>query len=303
MPSALPADERKVVFITGCSSGIGRALALEFAQRPASGWHSREEQENNKRYRVFAGARNLESLRDLHPYIERIKIDVNDEDAVKRAVEDIIREAGKIDILINNAGVNMATGVTVEISLDKVRATFETNYFGLLRVVQAVSPDMIKRKSGTIINIGSIAAYGNFPFSAAYSSSKAAVHSLNDALRSELQPFNVRVLLVAPGAIKSSFGDSAMSGIEYPSKGSPYANAKAILEHRSSVSQQDSPTQASVLAQWIRKESEKSSIWQRHYLTAGRKSFLGWLIYYFPPFLRDTVLFYFFKLNILTRRS
>jgi 1-acylglycerone phosphate reductase len=96
MPSALLPDERKVVFITGCSSGIGRALALEFAQRPSTKWHSHAEQQYNKRYRVFAGARNLESLRDLHPYIERIKIDVNEEEAVKKAVSEIIREAGKI---------------------------------------------------------------------------------------------------------------------------------------------------------------------------------------------------------------
>jgi 1-acylglycerone phosphate reductase len=178
-----------------------------------------------------------------------------------------------------------------------------TQYFGLLRVIQAVSPHMIEKRSGTIINIGSIAAYGNFPFSAAYNSSKAAVHSLNDALRSELKPFNVRVLLVAPGAIKSSFGDSATTNIEYPSASSPYASAKAILQHRSSVSQQDKPTDAGVFARWVRKEAEKSAVWQRHYLTVGRKSTLGWILFYFPPFLRDFVIYYFFKLRTLSRKA
>lgn len=176
-------------------------------------------------------------------------------------------------------------------------------YFGLLRVTQAVSAHMIRRKSGTIINLGSIAAYGNFPFSAAYSSSKAAVHSLNDVLRSELAPFNVRVLLVAPGAIKSSFGENATKGIQFPSKSSPYANAKGILEYRSTISQQDKPTEATVFAKWVRQESEKSPLWQRHYLTAGRKSFLVWLIFYFPPFLRDFVVYYIFKLGELTKKK
>lgn len=96
MTPVLPKDNRQVVFITGCSSGIGRALATEFAERPASRLLSRNDQANTKRYRVFAGARNLENLRDLHPFIERIQIDVNDEEVVKAAVAEIIREAGKI---------------------------------------------------------------------------------------------------------------------------------------------------------------------------------------------------------------
>jgi NAD(P)-dependent dehydrogenase (short-subunit alcohol dehydrogenase family) len=96
MPAVLPPDERKVVFLTGCSSGIGKALALEYAERPGSRMHSRQDQINIKRYRVFAGVRNLESIRDMSPFIERIQIDVNSDESVKAAVDEIVREAGKI---------------------------------------------------------------------------------------------------------------------------------------------------------------------------------------------------------------
>lgn len=96
MPSVLPRDERLVVFITGASSGLGRALAEDYANRPGSRLDSLEDQINKKRYRVFAGVRNLDSVRNLSPFVERVKIDVNDGDSVKTAVDDIIREAGKI---------------------------------------------------------------------------------------------------------------------------------------------------------------------------------------------------------------
>lgn len=96
MPAVLPPDERLVVFLTGCSSGLGRALASEYAERPGSRMHSRMDQINIKRYRVFAGVRNLDSIRDMSPFIERIQIDVNSDESVKAAVDEIIREAGRI---------------------------------------------------------------------------------------------------------------------------------------------------------------------------------------------------------------
>jgi NAD(P)-dependent dehydrogenase (short-subunit alcohol dehydrogenase family) len=98
MPSPVPRDERQIVFITGCSSGLGRALALEYSERPASRLHSKTDQIHTKRYRVFAGVRNLDSIRDLSPHIERIQIDVNSDESVKAAVEEIIRVAGKIGV-------------------------------------------------------------------------------------------------------------------------------------------------------------------------------------------------------------
>lgn len=162
---------------------------------------------------------------------------------------------------------------------------------------------MIAQRSGTIINIGSISAYGNFPFSAAYTNSKAAVHSLSDVLRSELSPFNIRVLLVAPGAIKSSFGDNATKGVQLPSDSSPYAAARAALQRRSTISQEESPTDARVFAKWVRKESERSYWFQRHYLTVGSRSFAGWLMYYMPCWMRDFLVWYVFGLGTIRRHS
>lgn len=170
-------------------------------------------------------------------------------------------------------------------------------FFGLLRVTQAVSKYMIPRQSGTIINIGSIVAYGNFPWSAGYTCSKAAVHSLNDVLRSELSPFNIRVLLIAPGAIKSSFGDNAQKSIQYPDKSSPFNAATQALKYRATVSQQGTPTPAADFAKLVRKETEKGVWRQSHHRTLGKKGFFGWLLYFMPPFLRDFFIWHVFKLG------
>jgi 1-acylglycerone phosphate reductase len=227
------------------------------------------------------------------------------------------------DVLVNNAGLNGASGITAEISIDQVKATFETNvsilvagswshdllilrhsqYFGLLRVTQAVSAHMIPRRSGTIINIGSISAYINLPFTAAYTNSKAAVHSLSDVLRSELSPFNIRVLLVAPGGIKSSFGDNAVKGLQLPSDSSPFVGARQAIKDRVVMSQQSGSTPADVFAKWVRKEAERGTLRQRHYLTAGSKSLLAWIISYLPPFIRDFIIWRLCNLGSIRRRA
>lgn len=137
-------DPRRVVLVTGCSSGIGRALATEFAS-----YNSQQD------FRVFATARNTESLRDLPNSIDRVQLDVTSEESTQAAVKSIIDQVGRIDVLVNNAGVNTAVGPAVEVDLDRYRSTFEANYFGLIRVTQAVTPHMIQRKTGAIINIGS----------------------------------------------------------------------------------------------------------------------------------------------------
>jgi len=160
---------------------------------------------------------------------------------------------------------------------------------------------MIPRRSGTIVNIGSVSAYVNLPFSAAYTNSKAAVHSLSDVLRSELSPFNIRVLLVAPGAIRSSFGDTANKGVQLPTDSSPYAAGKEVIAARASLSQ-NNPTEAKDLAKMVRKESERSPWRQRHYLTAGSKSWLAWFISYLPPFMRDFIIWRLCNLGAIRRK-
>lgn len=162
---------------------------------------------------------------------------------------------------------------------------------------------MIPRKSGTIVNMGSIAAYVNLPFSAAYTNSKAAVHSLNDVLRSELSPFNIRVLLVAPGQIKSSFGDNAAKGVQLPSDSSPFAGAKEAIRARAVLSQHDGSTRAEVFAKTVRKEAERGTLRQRHYLSTGNKSLLAWIVSYLPPFIRDFIIWRLCNLGSIRRRA
>lgn len=137
-------EPRRVVVITGCSSGIGRALAIEFAKH-----------NNEQDFRVFATARNPDSLRTLPATIDRVPLDVTNEESTSAAIKSIIDQVGRIDVLVNNAGVNTGVGPAVEVDLDRYRSTFEANYFGLIRVTQKVVPYMIQRRQGRVINIGS----------------------------------------------------------------------------------------------------------------------------------------------------
>lgn len=178
-------------------------------------------------------------------------------------------------------------------------------YFGLLRVTQAVAKDMTKRRSGTIVNIGSTVGLAALPFSSAYSSSKAAVHALSDVLRIELAPLGVRVLCVAPGRIKSGMGHASLDGITRPSPSSPFHSAIPAMEHRAMYSQTGSVTPAEDLARAIRKQTEcsSSSLWARHYLLYGKGSTVVWLLYFLPPFLRDGLLSLVFKVGLIGRST
>ncbi|PWN49257.1 NAD(P)-binding protein, partial [Violaceomyces palustris] len=276
-------DQRKVVLITGCSSGIGRALAIEFdslnhlPNSPDKFW-------------VFATARNLQSLTQLPSGIERVQLDVNDQASVKSAVHLVTSQtSGRIDILINNAGTNLAVGPVIETDLSRMRSTFEPNFFGLISVTQAVAPFMIKSgRGGKIVNIGSTAAYAALPYGATYSASKAAVHALSDALRLELAGFGIRVIVVAPGAIRSSIGDAGSSNVSVSSD-SFYKDVEDMIFKRANYSQtgKPEPTPTDIFARDVRKELVKKC--PRAYITSGSRSFGAWLGYYMPIWLKDWI--------------
>jgi short-subunit dehydrogenase len=178
-------DTARVVLVTGCSTGIGRALANELQTR---------------KHRVFATARNLASLSDLTAAgIATLALDVNDPASVAAAVGQVIERAGRIDVLINNAGVN-TIGPLMELSLDALRAVMETNIVGLAAVTQGVFPHMADRRRGLVINVGSVVGLLPTPFAAAYCASKAAVHMLSEVLRMELAPLGIDVVVVQPVA-------------------------------------------------------------------------------------------------------
>jgi NAD(P)-dependent dehydrogenase (short-subunit alcohol dehydrogenase family) len=208
---------QQTVLITGATEGLGRAAALLLAE---------------KDYRVFAAGRSAEKRAELDRLadsrklpLESLELDVCDGNSVSRAVQHVLQKSGNIDVLINNAGVGLMA-VTEELKLDDLRRVFETNIFGLLRMTQAVLPHMRARKSGRILMLSSVAGILTPPTYGAYSSSKHAVEALSNALRLELYPFNIEVILIEPGYIMTNFQQTAKDLAESYIEGStssPYA--------------------------------------------------------------------------------
>ncbi|WP_017938782.1 SDR family oxidoreductase [Zestomonas thermotolerans] len=181
------------VLITGCSSGIGRALAEAFQ---ATG------------YRVWATARKAADVAALEAAgFVGVQLDVTDGAAVAALGERLARETEGLDVLVNNAGYG-AMGPLLDGGSEALRRQFETNLFAVLEVTRALFP-ALRRRRGLVVNIGSVSGVLVTPFAGAYCASKAAVHALSDALRLELAPFGIRVMEVQPGAIASHFGSHA----------------------------------------------------------------------------------------------
>jgi len=179
-----------VVLITGCSSGIGRAAALHLAERGCT---------------VIATARRVDDLADLAAAgCRTLPLDVTDESSMRAAVDAIEASHGRIDVLVNNAGYSQS-GAVESVPLAKTRAQFETNVFGPLRLTQLVLPGMRRRRAGRVVNISSMGGRLVFPGGGVYHASKYAVEALSDALRFELRPFGIAVVLIEPGLIKTSF--------------------------------------------------------------------------------------------------
>jgi NAD(P)-dependent dehydrogenase (short-subunit alcohol dehydrogenase family) len=190
----------KVVLITGGSDGLGKAAAILLAERG---------------YRVVAAGRSPKKLAEMETLasqkklpLSTVELDVCSDESVKEAVQRVIGEYGAIDVLINNAGVGYMAAVE-EIAMADFKQQFETNLFGVLRVTQAVLPNMRERRSGRILMISSVAGLVSPPTYGAYSSSKHALEGLSNALRLELYPFGIRVVLIEPGYIVTNFQQTA----------------------------------------------------------------------------------------------
>jgi NAD(P)-dependent dehydrogenase (short-subunit alcohol dehydrogenase family) len=213
----------QVVLVTGCSTGIGRALARELK---IAG------------HRPLATARKLDAIADLAAEgIETLRLDVNDPGSIAAAVDSAIERAGRIDVLVNNAGINFF-GPLMEMKLDEVRAVFETNVIGLLAVTQAVFPRMAHQRSGRIVNVGSVVGVLPTPFAAAYCATKSAVHMLSEVLRMEAKPFGVDVVVVQPGGVQSNIADSGSRDLErFRSSDSRYHPAYEGIRKRAYASQ------------------------------------------------------------------
>ncbi|AVO54336.1 SDR family oxidoreductase [Ectopseudomonas mendocina] len=216
------------VLITGCSSGIGRALADVF---------------KTAGYAVWATARKDSDLAALaEAGFHAVALDVNDGEAAQRLAERLAIEIGGLDVLINNAGYG-AMGPLLDGGAEAMRKQFETNVFSIVGVTHAFFP-LLRRSRGLVVNIGSVSSVLVTPFAGAYCASKAAVHALSDALRMELAPFSIEVMEVQPGAIASSFGANASQQAEaLIREDSPWWPLREGIRARANASQ-DNPTPA-----------------------------------------------------------
>jgi NAD(P)-dependent dehydrogenase (short-subunit alcohol dehydrogenase family) len=193
------AEGSKAVLITGCSSGIGHATAEHLAAR---GWT------------VYASARRTESIADLAERgCKTLALDVTDEDSMRAAVDAVEAAEGAVGVLVNNAGYSQS-GALETLPLDRLRAQFETNVFGLVRMCQLVLPGMRRQGGGKIVNVSSMGGRLTFPGGGAYHGTKHAVEALSDALRFEVRGFGVDVVLIEPGLIKTRFGETAAGSID-----------------------------------------------------------------------------------------
>ncbi|WP_430462849.1 SDR family oxidoreductase [Thalassolituus sp. LLYu03] len=227
----------KAVLITGCSSGIGRALTEEFLRHG---------------YRVYASARDVSSLSNLtSDKLTPLAMDVNQPADIAAATATIQAQSGQLNCLINNAGY-AAMGPVAELSTDALHQQFATNVYAPIALTQAMLPLLRAAASAEqpaqVVNIGSVSGILTTPFSGAYCATKAALHSLSDALRMELAPFHIQVVTVQPGAIQSKFGDNSLANLaRILTPQSLYAPLKAQMEARATASQ-DNPTPAADFA-------------------------------------------------------
>ncbi|PQA44802.1 SDR family oxidoreductase [Amnimonas aquatica] len=215
----------RTVLITGCSTGIGRALALELHGRGLT---------------VCATARRPETLAELHAAgLRTYALDVCSPASIAALAEQLAADGLVPDALVNNAGYG-AMGPLLELPSDELQRQFDTNVFALMAVTRAFVPGMIARRRGLVVNVGSVSGVLPTPFSGAYCATKAAVHALSDALRIELAPFGVDVLVVQPGGIESQFGATAGQGAsERRGDLALYAPLAAAIDARAAASQQN----------------------------------------------------------------
>ena len=268
----------QVVLITGCSTGIGRDLAQRLTQAG---------------YTVVATARRTETLNDLQAAL-KLPLDVTQPNSIDEAVARTLQQFGRIDVLVNNAGYALR-GALEEVAGEQVQQMFDVNVFGALRMIQAVAPQMRRQGAGRIINISSIAGKCSTPVNGVYSASKFALEALSDALRVELQPFGIQVVVVEPGAIKTHFDETALAHARdiLSNSASPYQRLyRKSDEFADSMRRQESGPDAvsRVIQQAIETPRSKARY------VAG-VDFSGRLVLRLRDFVWDTVLQHIFKLE------
>jgi NAD(P)-dependent dehydrogenase (short-subunit alcohol dehydrogenase family) len=203
-------QDRRVVLITGASSGLGKACAERLARRGD---------------RVYGTSRRPEER--AHPAgVELLAMDLADDRSVAEGIEGILQADGRLDAVINNGGFGFG-GPVEETSIDEAKEIFETNLFGVLRVCRAALPAMRRRHAGTIINVSSLGGRIGLPFQGLYSATKFALEGMSEALRMEVKPFGIRVVLIEPGDFCTGFTDNRRIVGALDGEASPYKERSA----------------------------------------------------------------------------
>lgn len=252
----------KSVIITGANRGIGLDTALAFGRAG---------------FKVFATMRNPDGANSLKSKIQDeslpiyiLKMDVDSDDSVKLAMNNIQNEHGLVDVLVNNAGIERH-GTIEDMDISEFKAVMETNYFGVIRCVKAILPQMRQRGSGCIINVASVAGHISCTPLAPYSASKFALEAFSEALAQEVKPFNIHVKIIEPGVINT---DMARDISIDKNKNSTSNNAKRFAGLFNASLK--NPTEASLVAEKILEVAESSRWTLRHPVGPDAAPFLDW---------------------------
>jgi NAD(P)-dependent dehydrogenase (short-subunit alcohol dehydrogenase family) len=225
----MSSNRDKIAIVTGSSTGIGYEIALYLSRNG---------------FRTYASMRNLRKANEINKIVKSenlplnvIQLDVTDNVSITEAIDAVISQSGRIDVLVNNAGYGLI-GSIEDISVEELKAQYETNVFGVFRVTKTVLPHMRKQHGGSIINISSIAGRIALPLYSAYVSTKFAIEGLSESMAYELQPFGIKVAIIEPGAIETNFRREQAA--KASSEDSPYSSMmqspskviQEMLKHR-----------------------------------------------------------------------
>jgi NAD(P)-dependent dehydrogenase (short-subunit alcohol dehydrogenase family) len=214
MIQAMAENSQKTALITGASSGIGEAAALQLAELG---------------YTVYAGARRVERMSDLADRGIRTRaVDVTDDASMVALVEAVLGETGRVDVLVNNAGYGLY-GALEDVPIEEARRQFDVNLFGLARLTQLVLPQMRAQRDGYIVNVSSMGGKIWEPLGSWYHASKFAVEGLSDSLRVEVAEFGIKVVIIQPGPIRSEWSGIAADQLEVTSASTPYTRQAKMV--------------------------------------------------------------------------
>jgi NAD(P)-dependent dehydrogenase (short-subunit alcohol dehydrogenase family) len=205
--------KKKVAIITGSLSGIGFETSLILAR---NGFHT------------YAAVRNLDKSQPLIDMakkdglsIQAIELDVSNDKSVKDAINRVLSENKRIDVVVNNAGYALV-GSFEDLSMDEIKSQFETNFFGAIRVIQAILPSMRNQRNGRIVNVSSMGGRMAIPLDSAYHGTKFALEGLSESLQYEVEQFGIKIIIIEPGAIKSNFFNNLKMASKAQRPDSPY---------------------------------------------------------------------------------